>query len=469
MTPALRALGLSCSSMSGGARISEGPARLHLLALEKEWGGGRTGEAAESVNHGRAADVAGDAADGGLDLVERQESAGWWRHHQRCAILNIVYHLRQCWRNRRATIPPHDSCRRDAARSRTRGRHRDGGTAAGRTPARSSIERPVVAQYRSADRRTIDRRGRKYREAARYYFGATGGGLWKTTDGGTAWQPVTDGQINSSSVGAAAVSASNPDVVYIGMGESELRGSVMQGDGVYRSADAGRTWRHSGLADTLTISRIRVHPSNPDLVYVAALGDPTQPSRARGVYRSSDGGTTWKQILFRDEQSGAVDLAIDPQNPSTIYATLWQVRRQPWQLWSGGPGSGLFKSTDGGDTWTDLTASPGMPAGPIGKIGIAIAGADPRRLFAVIEAKAGGLYRSDDAGARWTLVNGNRDLWQRSFYFNRIAADPRDRDLVYVLNFMLARSGDAGATYQLIEGSTSITTTSGSIRRTRCA
>ena len=237
------------------------------------------------------------------------------------------------------------------------------------------------------------------------------------------------------------------------MGESELRGNVMQGDGVYRSADAGRTWRHSGLADTLTISRIRVHPSNPDLVYVAALGDPTQPSRARGVYRSRDGGTTWKQILFRDEQSGAVDLAIDPQNPSTVYATLWQVRRQPWQLWSGGPGSGLFKSTDGGDTWTDLTSSPGMPAGPIGKIGIAIAGADPRRLFAVIEAKAGGLYRSDDAGARWTLVNGNRDLWQRSFYFNRIAADPRDRDLVYVLNFMLARSGDAGATYQLIEGS----------------
>ncbi len=194
-----------------------------------------------------------------------------------------------------------------------------------------------------------------------YYFGATGGGLWKTTDGGTTWHPVTDGQIHSSSVGAVAVSSSNPDVVYIGMGESELRGNVMQGDGVYRSADAGRTWRHSGLADTLTISRIRVHPSNPDLVYVAALGDPTQPSRARGVYRSRDGGTTWKQILFRDEQSGAVDLAMDPQNPSTIYATLWQVRRQPWQLWSGGPGSGLFKSTDGGDTWTDLTSSPGMP------------------------------------------------------------------------------------------------------------
>ncbi len=286
-----------------------------------------------------------------------------------------------------------------------------------------------------------------------YYFGATGGGLWKTVDGGTSWRPVTDGQIASSSVGAVAVSASNPDVVYIGMGESQLRGSVMQGDGVYRSLDGGRTWQHAGLADTLTISRIRVHPRDPQLVYAAALGDPTGPSPARGVYRSRDGGRTWQQILFRDDRTGAVDLAIDPQNPSVLYAALWQVQRIPWRLWSGGPGSGLFKSTDGGDTWADITRAPGLPEGVLGKIGIAVSGADSRRLYAVIEAKAGGLYRSDDAGATWTLVNASRDLWQRSFYFNRVVADPRNRDVVYVLNFMIARSTDGGASYALIQGS----------------
>jgi len=285
-----------------------------------------------------------------------------------------------------------------------------------------------------------------------YYFGATGGGLWKTTDGGTTWAPVTDGQIASSSVGAVAVSPSNPDVVYIGMGEAQLRGNVMQGDGVYRSLDGGRTWQHAGLADTLTISRIRVHPSDPQLVYAAALGDPTGPSPDRGVYRSRDGGRTWQKVLFRDDHTGAVDLAIDPQNPSVLYAALWQVQRIPWRLWSGGPGSGLFKSTDGGDTWTDITRAPGLPDGVLGKIGITVSGADPRRLYAVIEAKAGGLYRSDDAGATWTLANAHRDLWQRSFYFNRVVADPRNRDVVYVLNFMIARSTDGGATYAIVDG-----------------
>ncbi len=285
-----------------------------------------------------------------------------------------------------------------------------------------------------------------------YYFGATGGGLWKTTDGGTTWAPVTDGQIASSSVGAVAVAPSNPDVVYIGMGEAQLRGNVMQGDGVYRSLDGGRTWRHAGLADTLTISRIRVHPSDPEIVYAAALGDPTGPSAARGVYRSRDGGRTWQNVLFRDDRTGAVDLALDPQNPSVLYAALWQVERSPWRLWSGGPGSGLFKSVDGGDTWADITRAPGLPEGVLGKIGIAVSGADRRRLYAVIEATAGGLYRSDDAGATWTLVNGHRDLWQRSFYFNRVTADPRDRDVVYVLNFMFTRSTDGGASYSIIGG-----------------
>ena len=283
-----------------------------------------------------------------------------------------------------------------------------------------------------------------------YYFGATGGGLWKTSDGGNTWAPVTDGQIASSSVGAIAVSPSRPDTVYIGMGEAQLRGNVMQGDGVYKSIDAGKTWRHIGLADTLTIARLRVHPDNPDLVYAAALGDPTQASDARGVYRSRDGGSTWQKILFRDDKTGAVDLVIDPSNPGTLYAALWQVTRVPWQLSSGGPGSGLFKSTDGGDNWTEITRASGMPTGVIGKIGIAVSGANSRRLYAVIEAATGGLYRSDDAGASWTLINPHRDLWQRSFYFNRVVADPKDVNTVYVLNFMFIKSTDGGATYRFV-------------------
>ena len=285
-----------------------------------------------------------------------------------------------------------------------------------------------------------------------YYFGATGGGLWKTTDGGNTWRPVTDGQIRSSSVGAIAVASSNPDIVYIGMGETQLRGNVMQGDGVYKTADGGATWRHMGLAETLTIARLRVHPTNPDVVYAAALGDPTQPSRARGVYRSRNGGTTWELVLFRNDRTGAVDLVLDPRDPATLYAALWQVYRIPWQLWSGGAGSGLFKSTDGGDTWKEITRAPGLPDGVIGKIGIAVSGADSRRLYAVIEAHAGGLYRSDDAGATWDLVNSHRDLWQRAFYFNRVVADPKDRDTVYVLNFMLGKSTDGGKSYTLIQG-----------------
>src|SRR5262245_36267109 len=265
-----------------------------------------------------------------------------------------------------------------------------------------------------------------------YFFGATGGGLWKTIDGGTSWTPVTDGQIASSSVGAIAVSPSNPDIVYIGMGEAQLRGNVMQGDGVYKSVDAGKHWEHVGLADTLTISRLRVHPNNPDIVYAAALGDPTQATDARGVYRTRDGGKSWTRVLFRDAKTGAVDLAIDPHDANTIYAALWQVYRIPWQLSSGGPGSGLFKSTDGGETWAEITRAPGLPDGPIGKIGIAVSGADSRRLYAIVEAHAGGLYRSDDAGSSWRLVNPNRDLWQRAFYFNRVVADPRDANTVYV-------------------------------------
>jgi photosystem II stability/assembly factor-like uncharacterized protein len=283
-----------------------------------------------------------------------------------------------------------------------------------------------------------------------YYFGATGGGLWKTTDGGTSWLPVTDGQIRSSSVGAVAVAESNPDVVYLGMGETQLRGNVMQGDGVYRSSDAGRTWTHVGLADTQAIGRIRIHPANPDLVYVAALGHPYGPNPERGVYRSADGGRRWSRILFRHDRAGAVDIDLDANDPRVLYASLWEVYRTPWMLSSGGPGSGLFKSTDGGDSWTEITRNTGLPKGLLGKITVTVSRADSRRLYAMVEAEDGGLFRSDDAGATWVKVNDERDLRQRAFYFSRIVADPKDADTVYALNFRLSRSTDGGRTFQTL-------------------
>ena len=284
-----------------------------------------------------------------------------------------------------------------------------------------------------------------------YYFGATGGGLWKTTDGGATWAPVTDGQLRSSSVGAVAVSASNPDVVYLGMGETQLRGNVMQGDGVYKTTDGGKTWKHAGLQDTQAIARIRIHPTNPDIAYVAALGHPYGANPERGVFRTTDGGATWKKVLFRSDRAGAVDLSIDPSDPRVIYAGLWEVYRKPWILWSGGPGSGLFKSTDGGDTWSELTRNPGLPRGVVGKTAVAVSPADPRRVFALVEAEDGGVFRSDDAGATWTRVNQDRDLLQRAFYFFRVYADPKDRDTVYVLNFLFEKSTDGGKTYKVTD------------------
>lgn len=286
-----------------------------------------------------------------------------------------------------------------------------------------------------------------------YYFGATGGGLWKTVNGGTTWFPVTDGQIHSSSVGAVAVSESNPDVVYIGMGETELRSSVMQGDGVYKSTDAGKTWKHIGLAETQAISRIRIDPRNPDIVYVAALGHPFGPNAERGVFRSTDGGATWKNVLFRNDHSGAIDLTMDPHNPRVLFASIWDVYRSPWMLSSGGPGSGLFKSTDGGDTWTEITRNPGMPKGILGKINVAISGADSNRVYAMVEADEGGLFQSNDAGATWQRMSSDRAIRQRAFYFSRIAADPNRRDTLYAMNVEFYRSDDGGKTFQLMHTS----------------
>ena len=280
-----------------------------------------------------------------------------------------------------------------------------------------------------------------------YYFGAVGGGLWKTTDGGLTWKPVTDGQLNSSSVGAVAVSASNPDIVYIGTGESEFRGNIMQGDGVYKSADAGKTWKNIGLKNSQTISRVRIHPTNPNIVYVSVLGHPFDPNEERGVFKTTDGGTSWKKILYKGDKAGAEDLIIDPNDPETIYATIWQVYRTPWKMWGGGGACGIFKSSDGGTTWTELTAKPGMPKAPVGKIGVTVSPVDSKRVWAVIEANNGGIFRSDDAGMTWKQTNADRKLIQRSFYYNRIYADPKDKESVYVLNVNFFKSTDGGVKF----------------------
>src|SRR5436190_1460872 len=283
-----------------------------------------------------------------------------------------------------------------------------------------------------------------------YYFGAVGGGLWKTIDGGTTWNAVTDGQIHSSSVGAVAVSESNPDVVYIGMGESCIRGNIMQGDGVYKSNDAGKTWTQIGLADTQAISRIRIHPTNPDVVYVAAFGHPAGPNEDRGVFRSKDGGKTWTKILFRNNQTGAIDLAMDRKDPKVLYAAMWEAYRVSWQMSSGGAGSGLFKSTDGGDTWTEITRNKGLPAGVVGRIGVAISGADSNRVYAIIENENGGVFSSNDAGVTWTKVSEDRRLRQRAFYYTHIFADPKNRDTLYVLNTGFYKSTDGGKAYRTL-------------------
>lgn len=283
-----------------------------------------------------------------------------------------------------------------------------------------------------------------------YYFGATGGGLWKTTDGGQSWRPVGDGQFKTSSVGAVAVAPSNPDIVYVGFGEVQLRGNIIQGDGIYKSVDAGKTFTHVGLDASRTVSRIRVHPSNPEMAWAAVLGDPYAPTADRGVYLTRDGGATWTRTLFRDERTGAADLVVDPSNPSVLYATLWEVNRTPHSLSSGGPGSGLFKSTDGGASWTEISRHPGLPEGLLGKLGVSVSGADPQRVYAIVEAEDGGLFRSEDGGATWTRVNEDRNLRQRAFYYTRVYADPKDVDTVYVLNVQFHKSTDGGKTFKTI-------------------
>lgn len=278
-----------------------------------------------------------------------------------------------------------------------------------------------------------------------YYFGATGGGVWKTTDAGNTWKNVSDGFIKTGSVGAVAVAPSDPNVVYVGMGEGQIRGvASSHGDGVYRSTDAGATWTHLGLEKTRQISTIRIHPDNPDVVYVAAQGSPWTPNPERGVYRSTDGGANWEKVLFLDETTGVSDLSMDVTNPRILYAALWDHQRMPWQVRSGGPGSGIHKSTDGGDTWNKLAG--GLPAA-MGKIGVAVSPAKPDRVWAIVEAENGGLFRSDNGGKSWRNVNSERVIQTRSWYYMKVFADPNDAETVWVMNAPALRSIDGGRTF----------------------
>jgi photosystem II stability/assembly factor-like uncharacterized protein len=282
-----------------------------------------------------------------------------------------------------------------------------------------------------------------------FYFGACAGGIWKTVDGGVYWRNVSDGFLTSASVGAIAVASSDPNVVYAGMGETEIRIDVSYGDGVYKSTDAGRTWTHMGLRQTRHVGRVVIHPEDPDLVYIAALGDAFGPNEERGVFRSKDGGKTWQKILYRNQDSGCVDLSMDPNNPRILFAAMWQTRRNFWNLNSGGPGSGLFRSFDGGDTWEEITGKHGLPGGVLGKLGVSVSAAQQGRVYALIEASDDkiGLYRTDDYGKNWVHASPNRDLIHRPWYYTHIFADPGHADTCYVTNYQMWKSTDGGVNF----------------------
>jgi photosystem II stability/assembly factor-like uncharacterized protein len=284
-----------------------------------------------------------------------------------------------------------------------------------------------------------------------FYFGSVNGGVWESVDAGRTWRPIFDGQ-PIGSIGALAVADKDSHILYIGTGEADMRSDISQGDGVYRSGDGGKSWTKAGLGDSQQIGRILIHPNDPDRVYVAALGHPYGPNPERGVFRSTDGGKSWKKVLGKDDDTGAIDLAFEPGHPEVLYAALWQTRRTPWEVYppSNGPGSGLYKSTDGGDTWTPLTG--GLPGKP-GRIGIAVAPSEPRRVYAIVDApEDGGLYRSDDAGASFRKVSGDSRIWGRGWYFGGITVEPRDADVLYSANTALYRSADGGRTFVPVKG-----------------
>ncbi len=281
-----------------------------------------------------------------------------------------------------------------------------------------------------------------------FYFGAVAGGVWKTTDGGANWAPLFDKE-SISSIGAVAVAPSDHNVVYVGTGEAAVRGNISYGAGVYKSVDAGKTWKNIGLKDTRHIGALIVDPKNADIVLVAALGHAFGPNQERGIFRTTDGGKTWTKVLSKDENTGGIDVVFDPHNSNVVFAALWQARRQPWFFSSGGPGSGLYRSEDGGATWKRLEGN-GLPDGILGRIGVSVSGADPNRVYAIIEAKEGGIYRSEDGGQKWSRVNDDGRFRQRAWYFSRIYSDPKAADTVYVLNTGLFRSVDGGKSFTLL-------------------
>ncbi|HEV8169878.1 MAG TPA: hypothetical protein VGP59_11030, partial [Pyrinomonadaceae bacterium] len=284
-----------------------------------------------------------------------------------------------------------------------------------------------------------------------FYFGSVGGGVWKSLNSGRTWTPIFD-STNVASIGAIGIAPSNPDVIYAGTGEADMRDSIAFGNGVYKSSDAGNTWKHLGLENTRQIGRIIVDPKNPNTVFVAALGNVYAPNPDRGVYRSRDGGATWQKVLFKNEDVGAIDLAFDPVDPKIVYATLWNARRPPWFIYTpaNGPGGGIFKSVDGGSTWKEISA--GIPLEGRGHIGISVAPANRNRIFAVVDAKDGGVFWSNDAGTTWTRLSSDKRLWDRGWYFEKVTVDPKNADVVYVMNTSMYRSTDAGKTWTPIKG-----------------
>ena len=284
-----------------------------------------------------------------------------------------------------------------------------------------------------------------------YYFGSVGGGVWKTINSGRTWTPIFDSE-RVASIGAIAVAPSNPNVIYVGTGEADMRDSISFGNGVYKSTDAGKTWKHLGLENSRQIGRIIVDPKNPDLAYIAVLGHVYGPHPDRGVYRTKDGGATWQKVLYKNEDLGAIDLAFDPVNSQIIYASMWNVRRPPWFIYApaNGPGAGIFKSSDGGNTWTQLTN--GLPSEGVGRIGLAVSPTNRNRIYAIVDAKEGGLFSSSDAGATWTKVSTDNRIWGRGWYFNKVTADPKDPDTVFVQNTSIYKSINGGKTWTAIKG-----------------
>ena len=280
-----------------------------------------------------------------------------------------------------------------------------------------------------------------------YYMGTAGGGVWKTTDGGQTWENISDG-FYGGSIGAIAVSQSDPNVIYVGEGEETVRGNVSSGRGLWKSTDAGKTWQSIGLKQSEHIGRIRIHPSNPNLVYVAAMGNLWKPNAQRGVFRSKNGGETWEKILFESDKAGAVDLVLDPNNPRIIYANTWEIKRNGYRMDSGGPGSKLWQSVDGGDHWKELTNKPGLPKGVWGISGVAVSPLNSNKIWVIIENAKGGVYRSDDGGENWTYISSKNALRQRAWYYSRIYADTQNEDRLYVMNTSYHRSNDGGKTWE---------------------